>query len=134
MDWQAVGGTWGSATSRLMDWYRTESGFYPAYFAKLLNGIEQAGEKSGQLLSRYVARYFEDMWQHLRNVQSIMSAGASVHYVVGNASFYGVLVPVERLYADMLKELAFKDVEVRVLRKRNSKKELIEFDVCARKV
>ena len=39
------------------------------------------------------------------------------------------LLPVERRYHDMLKALGFTNLEVRTIRKRNSKKELFEFDV-----
>ena len=52
--------------------------------------------------------------------------------IVGNSTFYGVLVSVERVYAEMLSELGFNDVACVPIRKRNSKKELIEFDVRAR--
>ena len=55
-----------------------------------------------------------------------------VIYVVGNSTFYNVLVPVEQVYAEMLSQLGFSNVECVPLRKRNSKKELIEFDVRAR--
>ena len=47
--------------------------------------------------------------------------------------FYGILVPVERIYAEMLAQLGFADIRCRPIRKRNSKKELIEFEVSARR-
>jgi hypothetical protein len=40
-------------------------------------------------------------------------------------------VPAERVYKDMLLEAGAKSVDIITLRKRNSKKELIEFDVVA---
>ena len=60
-----------------------------------------------------------------------MVEGGQVHYIVGNSTFYGVLVPVERLFRDMLLEVGFKDVRITRIRKRNSKKELFEYDVSA---
>lgn len=48
------------------------------------------------------------------------------------STFYGVLVSVERVYAEMLSELGFHHVECVPIRKRNPKKALIEFDVRAR--
>jgi len=133
MDWSAIGGTWGIATSRLAEWQRSSSGFYPSYFDRILCEIREADKKSGALLSNYVARYFEDMWQHIKNIANLMAVGGTVHYIVGNSRFYDTVVPVERLFADMLTEAGFRDARIMRIRKRNSKKELYEFDVSARK-
>ncbi len=61
------------------------------------------------------------------------STGGKVHYVVGNSTFYDVIVPVERLFADMLTKAGFREARITRIRKRNSKKELYEFDVSATK-
>ena len=58
--------------------------------------------------------------------------GGSLHYVIGNASFYGELVPAEALLAELMERAGFVAPEVELLRKRNSKKELFEFVVHAR--
>ncbi|MGQ4807884.1 hypothetical protein NKDENANG_01249 [Candidatus Entotheonellaceae bacterium PAL068K] len=131
MDWSAIGGTWGIATSRLTDWQRSSDGFYPSYFDTILSRIGHANNKSGVLLSNYVAKYSEDMWLHIRDVVKVISAGGTVHYVVGNSTFYNIVVPVERLFADMLTEAGFREARITRIRKRNSKKELYEFDVSA---
>jgi hypothetical protein len=60
-----------------------------------------------------------------------LTPGAEVHYVVGNSTFYGVLIPVERLYEEIMQEVGFTDVDIEIVRKRNSKKELYEFAVSA---
>ena len=133
MDWSAIGGTWGIATSRLAEWKRSSTGFYPAYFDAILSRIRGADKKSGVLLSNYVAKYFEDMWCHIRDVMNVMTMDGTVHYIIGNSRFYDTVVPVEQLYADMLAEAGFRDVHITRIRKRNSKKELYEFDVSARK-
>lgn len=73
------------------------------------------------------------MWRHFRSLTGLLNQGASVHYIVGNSSFYQVLVPVERLCAEMLAQLGFVDIRCRPARKRNSKKELIEFGASARR-
>lgn len=133
MDWSAIGGTWGIATSRLAEWQRTSGGFCPPYFDAILSRIRNADKKSGLLLCNYVAKYFEDMWCHIRDVVNVISVGGSVHYIVGNSTFYNTLVPVERLFAEMLIKAGFKDARIKRIRKRNSKKELYEFDVTATK-
>lgn len=131
LDWSAIGGTWGIATSKLSDWETPHDSFCPGYFKKALDDVMHSENKSGRLLSNYVARYFHDMWMHLRQIAGIMTAGAEVHYIVGNSSFYGVLIPVELLFRDMLNEAGFMDVKIVKIRKRNSKKELYEYDVHA---
>jgi len=133
LDWSAIGGTWGIATSRLAEWDRSSDGFYPPYFDAILSRIRKADNKSGVLLSNYVAKYFEDIWCHVRDVARVMRAGATVHYVIGNSRFYDAIVPVERLFADILNEAGFRDTRIARIRKRNSKKELYEFDVSASK-
>jgi hypothetical protein len=131
LDWQAIGGTWGSATSRLNEWRPSPNSFSPPYYRAIIDEIASSGEKNGELLSRYVAKYFEDIWFHLSNIHKLMRIGGKVHYIVGNSVFYETVVPVERLYADFLNELGFRDIEIKTLRKRNSKKALFEFDVTA---
>jgi hypothetical protein len=131
MDWASIGGTWGVATSRLASWARSGHDFCPPYLDCILTKIASEGNASGRILSNYVARYFEDMYSHLADLRNVLAPGAVVHYVVGNSTFYDVLLPVERLFADMLKGLGFRSLNIIPIRKRNSKKELVEFDVSA---
>lgn len=132
LDWASIGGTWGVATSRLLEWRPDGESYRPGYLDRILERIADEGNSNGRLLANYVAKYFEDIWTHFRSSRRVLSRGAEVHYIVGNSTFYGVLVPTERVYADMLGELGFSGVEIRPLRKRNSKKELVEFDVSAK--
>jgi 16S rRNA G966 N2-methylase RsmD len=131
LDWQAIGGTWGIATSRLVDWQPDGNAFLPKWLAPILNTIAHTDNANGKLLANYIAKYAEDMWQHFYSLTQIMANHGKVHYIVGNSTFYGTLIPTERLYADMLAELGFTQIIIRAIRKRNSKKELIEFDVSA---
>jgi hypothetical protein len=133
LDWKAIGGTWGAATSRLSDWEKDEDrGYYPDYFKETLRRIEDDRNKNGKKMANYVARYFEDIVQHFESLVGVLNTGAFVHYVVGNSTFYGVLVPVERLYKEIMDLVGFSETKVEVLRKRNSKKELYEFTVSGR--
>jgi DNA modification methylase len=133
LDWQAIGGTWGIATSRLSDWNRTPGGFSPDYLDDLLSKVAHQDNKNGHILSNYIAKYFEDMWLHIQSAADKISKGGCVHYIVGNSTFYNILIPVERLYKDMLESAGFSDVTIRTIRKRNSKKALYEFDVTGYK-
>ena len=132
LDWAAIGGTWGVATSRLTDWRSPEAGFESAELTCVLDRIAHNSNKSGELLAKYVAKYIDDMWIHFNSLTSVLSNGGEVHYIVGNSMFYGVLLPVEKLYAMMLERLGFENILCRAIRKRNSKKELFEFDISAK--
>ena len=132
LDWTAIGGTWGIATSRLTDWKRPTDCFKSTHLSKALDQIAHKDNKNGAVLANYVAKYFDDMWTHFRNLIPVLDHRAELHYIVGNSTFYGTLVSTELLYAEMLAALGFSAIECRAIRKRNSKKELVEFDVVAR--
>jgi len=129
MDWRAIGGTWGIATSRLNDWERSPNVFFPEYFENILRKISQSDGKSGELLSKYVEKYFEDMWLHFNSIRSGISSKGEIHYIIGNSKFYECLVPAEQIFTDMLKRAGFRDIRIETLRRRTSKKDLFEFHV-----
>lgn len=132
LDWTAIGGTWGLATSRLVDWERTTDRAEDAHLDSVVERIADGENKNGRILANYVTKYFDDMWSHFQGLPAILAPDAEVHYIVGNSTFYGTLLSAERIYAGMLTRVGFEAVECRPIRKRNSKKELIEFDVTAR--
>ena len=132
LDWSAIGGTWGVATSRLIDWEQPNLFFTNPLLDAPLSKIAHDNNKNGVLLAKYVAKYFSDIWQHLNSLVSLVQKGSELHYIVGNSMFYGVLVSVERIYAAMLEDVGFENVNCSAIRKRNSNKELFEFDVSAR--
>jgi hypothetical protein len=128
LDWQAIGGTWGAATSRLSRWRRD------AVVAVPFNGFDKlAGriERHEPLLARYVERYFEDMTHHTRNLARVVVPGGRVQYVVGNSKFYDVLLPAHEIYAALFEHAGFTKAKIVVLRKRTSKRELFEYLVEA---
>lgn len=132
MDWEAIGGTWGIATSRLNDWERSSQYFRSDQLKNALDGIAHVNNKNGKLLAKYVAKYFDDMWSHFGDLTKLLAPRAELHYIVGNSTFYGSMVSTELIYAEMLSELGFHDIKCEPIRKRNSKKELVEFDVIAK--
>ncbi|MBI1785557.1 hypothetical protein HYR69_10475 [Candidatus Sumerlaeota bacterium] len=134
LDWQAIGGTWGIATSRLADWKPSKDVFVPPSLRRALKEISRPENPNGRLLANYVAKYFEDIWHHLTDVRGVLASRATVHYIVGNSTFYGALLPVETIYGEMLLQAGFKSVGIERIRKRNSKAELYEFDVTATKM
>ena len=133
LDWEAIGGTWGIATSRLSEWVPSSS-FIPRPLPGVLPKIRAAHATNGPLLANYVHKYFEDMLVHLQAVVGLLARGASVHYVIGNSIFYGNLVPAETCLAQQMAAVGLENVRVEPIRKRNSKKNLFEFHVSASKV
>ena len=130
LDWQAIGGTWGAATSNLNTWrplpgQRVEV----TGFARLVRDIARRSE----LLSRYVHRYFVDLTQHVRSLYPLVGRGGQVVYIIGNSKFYDVLVPAEQMLAQILEGARFRHAEVYELRRRTSKTELFEYLVTASK-
>jgi hypothetical protein len=128
LDWRAIGGTWGCATSLLGSW---EPGAGEPAPSERLAAAVAAITRDHTLLGRYVHKYFLDVKRHLRSLRDVLAPGARCHYIVGNSKFYGTLLPVEQIYAELFDQAGFRDVDVTTLRKRTSKKELYEFVVRA---
>ncbi len=131
LDWCAIGGTWGVATSRLSNWESPQLSFNHPLLDAPLREITLGKNKNGKLLANYIAKYFNDISAHMKSLAPVLKSGSKLHYIVGNSVFYGILLPVEKLYAALLESLGFEDVDCSAIRKRNSKKELFEFDVSA---
>lgn len=131
LDWRAIGGTWGAATSNLRTWTPTTPTPVDAELDTVCARIAAAGDRNGPLLATYVRKYHHDMWLHFQASASLVRPGGRVSYIVGNSTFYGNSVPAQEWYARMLRELGYVGVEVEVIRKRNSNKALFEFDVRA---
>ena len=130
LDWKAIGGTWGVATSRLQDWTSNELEL-PLSLDVVVFQILETKKKNALLMANYVWKYFHDMHLHLQNLRKSLKKGAVITYIVGNSSFYGVQVQTEKLLEDSLKSLGFTNIGNKVVRKRNSKRELFEYCVHA---
>jgi len=129
LDWRLIGGTWGTATSRVGKWQAPsrQEDLLPE-----LSPVLGAIGRQSELLSRYVAKYFHDMALHVSGLPAVLEPGAEAHYVIGNSKFYDVLLPAERLLASLFERTGFRDVRLQTLRKRTSKAELFEYLVSAR--
>ena len=128
LDYRAIGGTWGSATSQVAKWSASETRAIPyPEFPEILARIAMHSD----VLSRYVHKYFYDMAEHCLELHAVLKPGARVHYVIGNSKFYDVLLPAETILATQLTAAGFHSPQVTPLRKRSSKKELFEYLVSA---
>lgn len=130
LDWEAIGGTWGIATSRLINW-KPSVCCLPSSLMDTALAIQESDGKNAFLMAQYVLKYFHDMYLHFQSLRTKLNTNARINYIVGNSTFFGVPVHSEKLYEDILLQLGYRDVGSRIVRKRNSKKELFEFDVYA---
>jgi hypothetical protein len=128
LDWRAIGGTWGCATSNVAKWV-PDTPVRIAFrgFERIVTRISSRS----RVLGRYVAKYFHDMTLHCESLFDVVAPGGTVHFIVGNSKFYDVLLPVQRIYAAMFQAAGFENPTVKTIRKRTSKKELFEFVVSA---
>jgi hypothetical protein len=130
LDWDAIGGTWGIATSRLNDWTPNGDSDNIPHLRPIVSKIAETSD----VLSRYVHRYFVDMSRHFSSLRDVVAPGGQLFYIIGNSKFYDTVVPAEQIYADLMRSNGFGDVHIKKIRKRNSKKELFEYLVTARRI
>lgn len=128
LDWLAIGGTWGVATSNLARWRPPAGAEVPSPGFEARLGPVAARSPA---LANYLRRYFHDMAAHCRGLFAVTRPGGSAHYVVGNSKFYDEVLPVESVLADLLRAAGFEVRGVEPVRRRSSKKELFEFVVSA---
>ena len=130
LDWKAIGGTWGSATSKLHTWEQIT----PVLPQRLLDTcceIEKGDDQNGKIMALYVKKFFDDMYLHLSNLRDHLNDGAKINYILGNSSFYGNYVETDLIIEEMLSILGYKNVRSRIIRKRNSKSNLFEYNIMA---
>lgn len=128
LDWQAIGGTWGIATSRLQQW-TPDAVHWEALTS--WHALCDAIARHSPILGRYVAKYLVDMWIHVQQLPQICRRPARVCYIVGNAMFYGVEVPTPSILAEMLARVGFSAITSTPFRRRTSNRALYETLVTA---
>ncbi|WP_193789388.1 DNA methyltransferase [Prochlorothrix hollandica] len=131
LDWLAIGGTWGIATSRLNSWMIEEENL-PDRIVSTVRNIKLSDGKNSSLLAIYVLKYFHDMHLHLSSLRSILEHGAELYYIVGNSTFFGIMVDTAALLSDSMRVLGYSDISSEIVRKRNCNKALYEYCVSAR--
>lgn len=131
LDWKAIGGTWGCATSKLTTWEPSHTENLPSNLFEVCSKIKSADNKNGNTMSQYVLKFFDDMYEHLCNLRNHLNMGARLFYILGNSSFYGNFVETDVYIKHLMLNLGYEDVNIDVIRKRNSKTGLLEFNISA---
>ncbi|MDR0645539.1 MAG: site-specific DNA-methyltransferase [Elusimicrobiota bacterium] len=130
LDWESIGGTWGTATSNLKKWKPTNNNLPERLYA-VCEKIKGSEDKNSEVMSSYVHKYFDDIYSHLRNISRLLKPKAKLNYIVGNSSFYGYFVDTEKILSESMRELGYKKIVIETIRRRNTKKGLYEFNVKA---
>lgn len=130
MDWKAIGGTWGIATSRLNEW-GVNGKVLPEVLTQTVGRIAESDGKNAQLMATYVLKYFYDMHLHLSSLPNVLERGAELHYIVGNSSFFGNMVDTPAILTASMQMLGYENAAATIIRKRNCNKALFEYDVTA---
>ena len=130
LDWKAIGGTWGCATSRLSTWTQ-ENERLPQCLLDTCKAIEESDTRNGKVMAAYVHKFFDDMYIHLSNLRSHLQPNATINYILGNSSFYGHFVDTDIIIMEMLRDLNYTNISSRIIRKRNSKSNLFEYIITA---
>lgn len=130
LDWKAIGGTWGSATSKLYTWEKTVSKL-PRSLLCTCKKIKESDSKNGFAMSQYVLKFFDDMFHHWSNLRAHLNEGADINYILGNSSFYGNYVETSDIVQEILLSLGYSNVNSRIIRKRNCKNHLYEYLITA---
>ncbi len=131
LDWAAIGGTWGSATSKLSSWECDTNWFMPTCLTEAVNKIKESDSKNGKTLAKYVLKFFYDIYLHFKNLTKNLKDGCELYYILGNSSFYGNMVHTDLIVCEIMESIGYENPVAKIIRKRNSKKELFEFQIEA---
>jgi DNA modification methylase len=130
LDWETIGGTWGIATSNLKSWLPINHNL-PCRLYEVCEKISKCEDKNAEVMSKYVHKYFDDIYSHLLNMINLLKPNAKVNYIVGNSSFYGHFVETQEIIAESMRQIGYKNISTNAIRRRNTKKGLLEYNVKA---
>ena len=82
-------------------------------------------------MSKYVNKYFDNIYSHLFNLSKLLKPNAKINYIVGNSSFYGHFVETQDIIAKSLKQIGYEKISINAIRRRNTKRDLLEYNVKA---
>lgn len=127
LETEAIGGTWGKATSVLSGHFDYRS----TVVGESLRGIPERIGQHSHLMQNYVIKYFNDIEQHVQCLKPFLRRGAQLAYVIGNSKFYRIILPSDEILADIFEANGFRIISIERMRRRNSKSGLYEAIVFA---
>lgn len=128
LETDAIGGTWGKATSVLAQGIRPKNKLIETLLDPYLHGIHS----NGNLMASYVVKYFNNMYDHAGQVAEVCAKQARLAYVIGNSKFYEHPLPSDEILASIFGHFGFQIEGIERMRKRQSKTGLYEAVVFMR--
>lgn len=126
IDIEAIGGTWGRATS-ILDKQPLLSN---AEIKDILQVFIDELQPKSLLMCNYAIKYFNLLHNHIKSLKPFLSENFKGVYVVGNSRLYGVEIHTEIILAKIFQREGFKIDKIMMFRKRGGKSKLFETGVC----
>lgn len=124
LETDAIGGTWGKATSSLMSGVEPANDLVKELLAPYMESAQREG--NGHLMMSYVVKYFNDMHTHVSQIAKVCRPRAKLAYVIGNSKFYGNPLPSDEILAAIFEHFGFTLNGIHKMRRRLSKSGLYE--------
>jgi hypothetical protein len=118
----AIGGTWGKATSVLAAGVTPGNPLIESLLAPYTQNIDDAGS----LMASYVIKYFNDIYTHAAEISMVSADRCRLAYVIGNSKFYGHPLPSDEILASIFGHFGFELERIDRMRRRQSKTGLYE--------
>jgi hypothetical protein len=122
LETEAIGGTWGKATSVLAEGVKPANQLIASLLAPYVGRIN--GDCN--LMAGYVTKYFNDMYTHAEQVAAICKKSARLAYVIGNSKFFDHPLPSDEILALIFANFGLRLESIERMRRRQSKKGLYE--------
>lgn len=129
LETDAIGGTWGKATSVLAQGVTPKNKLVDSLLEPYLRGIHAGGS----LMASYVVKYFNDMYDHAGQIAEVSRPDCRLAYVIGNSKFYNHPLPSDEILAALFAHFGFDLERIDRMRKRQSKAGLYEAVVFMRR-
>lgn len=130
LETDAIGGTWGKATSVLAAGVTPANPLVESLLAPYTKNIDEAGS----LMASYIIKYFNDVYVHASEIAKVCADRCQLAYVIGNSKFYGHPLPSDEILASIFRHFGFELVRIDRMRRRQSKSGLYEAVVFMKRV
>ncbi|HUT01340.1 MAG TPA: hypothetical protein VM031_02705 [Phycisphaerae bacterium] len=129
LETDAIGGTWGKATSVLSKGIRPANDFLSEILSPYVGSIDQ----DCNLMGSYVTKYFNNIYSHAAELAKVCHKRCRLAYVIGNSKFFGKPLPSDELLAAVFEHHGFDREGISRMRRRQSKSGLYEAVVFLRR-
>ena len=122
LETDAIGGTWGKATSVLSGGVLPANSLVRSLLAPFTRDIDSAGS----LMASYVTKYFNNVYEHAYEISRVCGGRCRLAYVIGNSKFFGHPLPSDEILAGIFGHFGFELERIDRMRRRQSKTGLYE--------